>query len=198
VQVKIPRTAARRSERTYVRLVLRPVRRAPFFEGALLRAGGFVEESALWPTPDYPLVPLLIEYAGSDGTGRGHNRSRDVHVLWRYVRGHSEGKPSGDFEEVARVASHGAEWVYDLRPIVERELLRPAIDHDARGRAAASRLAALIDGALDELEDAGRESALAALYNQVAARFAESVAAGAVLRESFFAAPARRRRARAA
>jgi hypothetical protein len=192
VQVKIPRTAARRAERCYARLVLRATRRAPFFDGPLLRAGAFVEESALWPTPDYPLIPLLIEYAGSDGSGLGHNRSRDVHVLWRYVRARQ------DFEEVARVASHGAEWVYDLRPIVERELVRPAIDDNARGRAAASRLAALIDGALDELEDAGRESALAALYNQVAARFAESVTAGAVLRESFFGAPARRKRARAA
>jgi hypothetical protein len=173
-------------------LILRPVRRAPFFAGSLLRAGAFVEESALWPTPDYPLVPLLIEYAGPDGPGRGHNRSPAVYVLWRYV------PPRQEFEEVARVRSHGAEWVHDLRPIVERELVRPAIDHNARGRATAAQLAALIDGALDDLEDEGRESALAALYNQVAARFAESVAAGAVLRESLFAAPARRKGARAA
>jgi hypothetical protein len=170
----IPRTAPRRGERTYALLVLRQSPRLKIFEGVLLKTGRAVEESALRPTPHYPEIPLLIEFAGNDGSGRGHNRSRDIHILWRYA--------GGEWEEIARSLSQGSEWFDHLAPIVRRELVRPTgVDHVGEARAAAGRLAALIDGELSQLAEEGRERALAFLYDQVAARFAESVTAAAVV-----------------
>jgi hypothetical protein len=167
----IPRTASRRTERTYALLILRPAPRLRIFEGTFLKTGSMVEETALRPSPHYPEIPLVLEFAGTDGSGRGHNRSRDIHVLWRYV--------AGEWEEIARTLSEGSEWFDHLAPIVRRELVRPAVDHVAEARAAAGRLAALIDGELSGLAEEGRERALAFLYDQVASRFAESVSAAA-------------------
>jgi hypothetical protein len=84
------------------------------FAGVFLRSGAVVDGASLWPTSDYPAIPLLIEFAGSDRSGRGHNRSLDIHVLWRF-----DGRA---FREVARVKSQGREWVFDFLPIVEREI----------------------------------------------------------------------------
>ena len=142
------------------------------FEGQLLRAGALVEESALWPDSHYPLVPLLIEFAGTDGLAangkpaRGHNRARDIRILWRFDR------ERGAWDEVTRITSEGSHWYADLAPIVERELVPAPVDHVEDGREVAGRLAALIDGALAELTEEGREHALAFLYDEIAARFA--------------------------
>ncbi len=173
MRVSIPRTAPRRAERTYALLILRPSPRLKIFEGVFLRTGSVIEQAALRPTPHYPEIPLLIEFAGRDGGGRGHNRSRDIHVLWRFV--------AGEWEEIARILSQGSEWFDHLAPIVRRELVRPAVDHVAEARAASGRLAALIDGELSQLTEEGRERALAFLYDQVAARFADGVSASAGL-----------------
>jgi hypothetical protein len=189
MRVSIPRTAPRRAERTYALLVLRPSPRRKLFEGVFLRTGSLVDEAALRPSPHYPEIPLLIEFAGNDGSGRGHNRSRDIHVLWRFI--------GGAWEEIARTLSQGSEWFDHLAPIVRRELVRPAVDHVAEARAAAGRLAALIDGELSQLAEEGRERALAFLYDQVAARFAENVSDAAAIAppvSSGFAAPSARRR----
>jgi hypothetical protein len=175
--IRLPRSAWRRAGPSYALLVRRlsPNRALRNFEGQLLRSGALVEESALWPDRSYPLVPLLIEFAGTDGLAangkpaRGHNRARDIRILWRFDRERSE------WDEVARIKSEGSHWYADLAPIVERELVPSVVGHvdcvnDAR--AVAGRLAALIDGALDELTEEGREHALAFLYDEVAARFA--------------------------
>jgi hypothetical protein len=172
--IRLPRSAPRHCGRSYLLLVRRlsPKRALRNFEGQLLRPGALVEEAALWPDSHYPLVPLVIEYAGTDGIAangkpaRGHNRARDIRVLWRFDRGRAQ------WDEVARIASEGSHWYAMLAPLVERELVPAAIDHAQDAREAAGRLAALIDGALAELSEEAREHALAFLYDQVAARFA--------------------------
>ena len=77
---------------------------------------------------------------------------------------------------------------------------RAVVDHVGDARAVAGRLAALIDGALDELTEEGREHALAFLYDEVAARFAGTMRDLAAGYGPLFAPAesARRRRDRAA
>jgi hypothetical protein len=172
--IRLPRTAGRRSGPGYALLVRRlsPNRALRNFEGQLVRSGALVEESALWPDPHFPLVPLLIEFAGTDGIAangkpaRGHNRARDIRILWRFDRARQA------WDEVVRITSDGSHWYADLAPIVERELVPAAVDNVAEARAAIGRLVALIDGELDALAEEGREHALAFLYDEVAARFA--------------------------
>ncbi len=200
--VRIPRTAGRHCTRSYALLVLRVGRNRALrnFEGRLFRAGALVEESALWPTPHYPRIPLLIEFAGTDGLAangkpaHGHNRARDIRILWRFDR------ERGEWDEVARIASAGSHWYADLAPIVERELVAPDVDDVGEARSAAGRLAALIDGALNELTDEGREHALGFLFDEVAARLAQTTRDLAAGYGPLFApAPTvRRRRDRAA
>jgi hypothetical protein len=169
--IPIPRSGGRR-EATYAQLILR-IRRSGLIDGRFFRAGARVEETELWPAPGYPEVPLLLEFAGSDRAGRGHTRSADIHLLWRYDRARRE------FDEVARVRSHGAEWFHHLEPIVRRHMIRPPVNHAEEARGASARVLAALEGELDRLEDEGRDSAIALLYNQVAARFAASVAENA-------------------
>ena len=141
---------------------LSPNRALRNFEGQILRSGALVEEAALWPDSHYPLVPLLIEFAGTDGLAangkpaRGHNRARDIRILWRFDR------ERGAWDEVARITSEGSHWSADLAPIVERELALPDMyaprDDVEDAREEVGRLAALIDGALDGVDRRGQET----------------------------------------
>ncbi len=108
-----------------------------------------------------------MEFVGSDGTGRGHNRSRDLHVLWRYDRDRQE------WEEVTRILSHGSEWFDYLAPIVGLQTVWGEIDDVGEARAATSRLCALIDGAFAQLTDAGRAIAASVLVDELRALYAQ-------------------------
>lgn len=173
LKVRIPHSAAARGERTYAQLIRRisPDPGLAIIEGTWLKTGSHVEESQLWPASDYPLAPLLLEYAGSDRSGRGHARSRDLHILWRYDA------DAGAFIELARVLSCGAEWVYHLAPIIRTELgsvSRAPADRAERAAEAVTRVIDVLDGELRELEDEGRIAALARIYTQVSARLCAS------------------------
>jgi hypothetical protein len=177
MQIRIPRTAQRRSERTFARLIICPsASQSPrMFDGPIFKTGSWIEESQLWPTPQCPVYPLLLEFAGVTGLqangqpSRGHNRSQDIHVLWRYDRA------SRQFCEIRRVLSEGPEWYAEIAPIVARCIIRPQIDHVAEARAVTGRLAALMDGELAQLSDEGRELALSFFYDQLVARIAEGI-----------------------
>ncbi len=138
------------------------------FDGRWFRTGRAVEESELRPSPDYPAVPVLLEYAGSDGSGRGHRRSRDVHILWRYDPG------SHEWLELARALSTGAEWVGYLAPIVRDALRRPPAEEAEEARRATERVMAVLDDELDALAGEHRSHALAFLYDHFAARLASA------------------------
>jgi hypothetical protein len=183
----------RRAPAGYALLVRRLPKRGAIFPGRFFRAGSRVEETELRPSAAWPEIPLLIEFAGNDGAGHGWNRAPDVHILWRYDRGRRE------FEEIARVRSHGAEWFHHLAPIVDREIRRPDPDHVEEARAASLRLVAALDLELDELADEGQRRALAMLYDQVAARLAQSIASEArPLRPALIAGSREGKRRRAA
>jgi hypothetical protein len=162
----IPRSAAGRRELTYSRL-LRRVHSdrtlANAFEGKLLRPGARIEYGGLWPDESYPMVPVLLEYAGSDHSGRGHNRSSQIYILWRY-------EVARGWVELARVLSAGAEWIVNLMPLALRELGGPArVDPDLAANVAAGFLSRF-DAELKELGAGDRALVLNFVYEQVAAR----------------------------
>lgn len=166
--VRIPRSSPSRGERSYAQLILRVLHhpRVRFFDGPLFRCGQLVDESELRPTPDAPLAPLLIEYAGNDRSGWGHRRSNDIHILWRYDAARA------DWVEIARTLSQGPEWKWNLAPIVRRELgsVAPAPNFVAIARASTDRVLEILDGELDQFDDEGRARVLSFLYDAFTAR----------------------------
>jgi hypothetical protein len=168
VRVHIPNTSPSRREPTYARLI-RGVSSLPAglaFPGKLFRCGRAVEESELWPEEGYPETPLLIEFAGRDRVGRGHNRSTWLHVLWRYDLHRRE------WAELCRASSVGAEWVEYLKPAILAELRNePRCPVDAAARAS-GKVLMLLDGELDQLSDEERRLAMTLVYEQVTARLA--------------------------
>jgi hypothetical protein len=78
--VKIPRTSARSATGICAKLLYRvdPNSLNGYgFEGAYMRPGRTIDESALWPTKQYPKIPVLLEYAGRR-TIRGNGRDADT------------------------------------------------------------------------------------------------------------------------
>ncbi len=136
------------------------------FEGLLIKCGAKIELASLWPDARYPKVPILLEFAGSDYSGHGHNRSRQIYVLWRLDLEHSV------WVEVSRTLSQAAEWIPQLLPIALRELGGiPAPDPDIAFRFAA-RFLRLLDDDLKSLGAGDRWLAMNYLYEQFAARVA--------------------------
>jgi hypothetical protein len=171
--VRLPRTSPRGQPRNYAQLILDfnlslTGESVGGFSGKIFKCGSTVDEAELWPTSRYPVTPLLLEYAGSDRSGWGHRRSKDIHILWRYAGG-------GKWDEIARTLSEGPEWFTYFAFIVKREMVRPEIDHAGEAREASARLCALIDGELAPLAAEGRARTVSFLYNEIAARFAQYV-----------------------
>jgi hypothetical protein len=165
--ISVPRSAVSGREFCYARLLRRvhPDRAmADAFEGALLKPGSHVDESALWPDARYPAKPVLLEFAGSDHTGSGHNRSNQIYILWRY-----EPEP-GEWVEIVRCLTQNADWITYFIPIALAELGgMPAPDADVAAHVA-ERLAAQLDQELKGLSRDDRSLVLNLFSEQVAAR----------------------------
>jgi hypothetical protein len=135
------------------------------FEGVLLKPGSAVEYSDLWPDPGFPAIPLLLEFAGGDRTGRGHNRSNQIHVLWRY-----DGEAG--WTEIARTLSQSADWIPHMRAIALQELGGPPRPDPQMARKAAAGFIGSLDAQLRELGEGDRFLTLNLLYEQLLARMA--------------------------
>jgi hypothetical protein len=172
LKVQIPRTAVSRREMTYAQLLKRVHldRHLNVFEGPIMKTGISIDQSELWPSSDFPACPLLLEFAGSDRKGRGHNRSSQIHILWRYE---PEG---GGWVEIVRTLSVGAEWIMHLAPIALRELGgRPPVD-ELRAGAVARFFLSQLDKDLCELGAGEKASVLTQLFEQLAARLVSAAA----------------------
>jgi hypothetical protein len=167
--VSIPRTNQDRRQQTCAQLIHRVNRRGLVpFEGRFFKTGRAVEEADLRPAEDWPAVPLLVEYAGNERSGHGHNRSRDIHILWK-LENH-------EWIELARVTSHGPEWWYHLKPIVMREIRSTEINFVELARQASVRVMELLDLELDRLPGEGRERLLSFISDQFSARMVSEAA----------------------
>jgi len=177
--VRIPRTSTRASQRFYSKLLTRvdPSARTGFgFEGTIVRPGSTVPWSALWPTPEHPRIPILLEYAGTaDATPeRGHRRRRqpDIYVLWRFD---PEAKT---WSELGRSASLSWTWALELRPLAIRAL------EESRGKAVEvfsglekvlERIRHVLDQQIQQLPPPDRFRAVAAMHDEFFVRFARFV-----------------------
>jgi|SRR5215831_12299996 len=166
LQVKIPRTWTGRNRDGYALLIRRimPSEGFSFLQGRFFRPGRRVDLAELWPTPDYPIVPLVVEFAGRIRPDDGRRPFPDLHVLWRY------NAQRNDWEERIRFIDSGPQWLYDLREILRDEMRRPPIDHAGLAHEAITRVLRVMEGELGELEDEGRLAALAGLYDHVTSR----------------------------
>ena len=166
--VRLPRSNASRSAPAYLKLLYRVLPRATLpaavFQGRVLKAGSTIPERDLWPAPDYPSVPVLLEYAGPAGGRR--RPSRYLYVLWRYE--------SGEFRELARATAESTEWVEDLKQAAKRAMVGPLPFPVADTHAAAERVLQALDHELAPLERGEQAEALSWLYEQFTARMAEA------------------------
>jgi hypothetical protein len=137
---------------------------ADAFEGLLFKPGALVEDAALWPDARYPAKPVLLEFAGSDHTGSGHNRSNQIYILWRYEPEY------GIWVEIVRALSKSADWIVNLLPIALAELGGTAAPNPDLAWAVAGRLLVQVDSELAGLGVADRGLVLNLISEQVAAR----------------------------
>jgi hypothetical protein len=135
------------------------------FEGLLLKPGATFEEAALWPTSEYPAMPLLLEYAGTDRTGSGHRRSNDIYVLWRYDRGR------GCWDELIRATSQGMDWIEQLKAVALQELGRTIAPFDASAAHCVSRrVLGALDHELEMLDADDRLLVMSFVYQEFTSR----------------------------
>ena len=115
--VRLPRSSVNRNAVTYARLLRRVCRDRTWggwcFEGLVERPGSVI------PAGRIPAGGLLLECAGSQPGGRGHNRAPTLYILWRYEHA------SGEWRELARSTAMERDWTLDLGPIAHRELHPP-------------------------------------------------------------------------
>jgi hypothetical protein len=167
VSILIPRTARSRRELTYARLLWRvhPDRTmANAFEGPLLKPGALVDDCALWPDERFPAKPILLEFAGNDHSGRGHNRSNDIYILWRFE------PDEWAWVEIVRVLTQGADWIANLLPIARAELGGVRAPDPLLAAEVAGRWLSQLDLELKALGAGDRGLALNLIFEQVTAR----------------------------
>lgn len=139
-----------------------------------LPCGAELEESQLWPTDEYPVTPLLLEYAGRDfdapleygPLGTGHRRRPDLRLLWRYNR------RKHVWRELARCSSVSRDGIEYLMLIARRELAKqpcpiPALEMATR---ASSHAIEVLDAELAQLDGQERALAISQIYDYVVSR----------------------------
>ena len=165
--VRLPRSAKSRRDLSFAILIHRifPQRTmGDAFEGQRLKPGATIAEACLWPTPEWPERPILLEYCGSDRSGAGHHRSFHQYALWRYDPDVPE------WVELATSSAVGIEWVDALKPIALRYLADTNTAPASGAADVTSRVLCLLDSELEPLQEQGRQGVLGMLLEQLMAR----------------------------
>jgi hypothetical protein len=170
--ITLPRSSPRKF-RTYAKLLyyVDPDDDTGFgFEGKIMRPGSVVSSADLRPGEEYPVNPILLEYAEAPALGhRGHNRKEQLYILWRF-----------DWDlniwiELGRAMSVAWEWAIDLRPLAVRALkesrsvaqIMPIMPNVGE---IAGRIFVVLDGELKRLEPPDQKKVLGILHDQFACR----------------------------
>jgi hypothetical protein len=131
-------------------------------DGIPLKPGQVVPEASLWPGPDWPRIPHLIEIFASEQSSSGHGGSRIDVILWRYE--------SYEWRQVCRLEGYDSSaWMVMMEPIITQSLneSRPRVEPPDI-HAIAERLAAPIAAELAALQSEEQREALATeLYTRM-------------------------------
>lgn len=174
-KVRLPLSRIKRSQPTYAKLLklVDPRSRTAFeWKGDLLAPGSTIPESQLWPNGTFPRTPLIVEFAGAENPGRGHNRhlSDNTVILWRYERSDAQ---DGKFIEVGRVSAPAGMWAMLLEPLVRDAMAKEsgfvALDFDL----IRSRISRVIAAELDLVGNGDRARLLTLVHDELAGRIAE-------------------------
>jgi hypothetical protein len=121
-----------------------------------------VAPAELRPTVEYPETPVLLECAGIAKTGRGHNRSEYLYIVWRFDA-HSD-----EWRELGRAQSAACEWAADLAPIARRaideQIGAPDLTEVER------RISVYLNSELGRVAERDRMQVLAVIHDAIATR----------------------------
>lgn len=169
--VTLPYSAHRRYTGPFCMLILRAPRLISTGLGPwgvdriYFRAGKTIARSRLWPTPDAPREPIVIESTDSPNSKARPGGHEDLHVLWRFD------VMRNDWREVARITSKAGEWWPYFHPLLLRELGR---SHAAPAgpdlEAIAGATAAYLDAQIRDLTGSERAAMLIEVHDQLAER----------------------------
>lgn len=134
------------------------------FVGPRLRPGASTD---LWPEPDYPTNPLLVEYVGCDRAASGHRRSTHTYILWRYDI------VAGEWIELVRSAAVSTEWVEPLKAVALRHLRASEPANPSTVADAAARVLRLFDAERELLESGERSELMGLVWEQLSARMVQ-------------------------
>lgn len=138
------------------------------FEGKFVKPGQVLTDAELQPAPEFPAIPVLLEFMKGPAYGLpGHRRCDQVYILWRL----SEDRA---WKELGRAVSTSWEWALELRPLAVRAL------REARGGPlvrvlpdlgiAAARISKMLTRELQALEDTERHKLIGVLHDEFAVR----------------------------
>lgn len=166
-QIRIPRSSTRRIDETYAKLlrsVNEPATTGFDFDGLILRPGQQLEEAELWPSEDWPEIPVLLECAGIAEPGWGHRRSSYCYILWQYSR------ETQEWREIARTTAVSTEWCRVLGPIARRLVVGEVLPRPRQEIVQlAERLVGAIEVALRRLTETDRAALLCHVHELLAA-----------------------------
>jgi hypothetical protein len=175
--VRVPRTSPRNCRTDFAKLLkyVDPDAQCGFgFDGAIVQPGALLTDAEMWPSDEFPRVPILLESAviPSDAPA-ARKRNQPLYVLWRYDLGRNV------WIEIARAQSESWHWALELRAIAVRALAesRPLMQSRVDLPEVRARIAAALERELKNLDSLQQWQVLSILHDQLAVRAA--AAAGA-------------------
>lgn len=172
--VRLPLSARHRRVLTYAKLLRRVARHAQTgfdFDGELLRPGDLIAESQLRPSSDYPAVPILLECAGPARPGRGHSRTPETYILWRYE------SIRAAWNELARVEAEAWDWAPMLGPVAYLALMEQwSSEPPAEACAVAEAVDQVLVEQLERARPQDRTKVMAIIHDRLAVRTVEQFA----------------------
>jgi hypothetical protein len=137
------------------------------FDGRPLRPGSRIPLASLWPTPEYPKIPVVLEAAVPEHLLRGPARRHqpNTRILWRFD------PELKTWSEIARVLTDSGTWAMDLRAIAARLLEEshgPRIFKSLDD--VVDRVCCALDEEIKQLRKPDRQRAVPILYDIIFSR----------------------------
>lgn len=170
--VRIPRSSPRTCRNDFAKLLryVDPDAHCGFgFEGLLLRPGSVVTDADLWPTREYPRIPILLEAALVPAEmPASRRRMEQLYILWRYDAAQNR------WCEIARARSLSWHWALELRSVAIRALAeqRTTLHLTINLGEVQQRIASALDRELRSVDFDERWSVLGIVHDQLAGRLA--------------------------